>query len=267
MSEDRFPCAKPTAAPLLLVDIGNTSTTTALMDRDGGVRELHRYLRRDGVARNLPAAVAAYGGRPIRAVVVGSVVPDITAAWRDVLSQALGCPAWELVPGEPLEIPVTYPEPRTIGADRLANAVAAVRVAGAPVVVADFGTALTFDIVVPDKGYIGGVIAPGIDMMYSYFGEKTALLPTLAPAPTDRVIGTSTAEAMHAGAFFGYRGMVREIFGEIRRALGGGDIPLLATGGFAAEVLRDFGEPVTLLPHLTLEGLAFAWAHAHPQET
>lgn len=251
--------------PLLLVDIGNTSTTTALMDADG-VRDLRRFLRKDGVENNVPRAAAVYGSQPIRCVVVGSVVPSITAPWRDDLCRALKCPSWELVPGQPLEIPVTYPRPETIGADRLANAVAAVRKVGSPVVVADFGTALTFDIVTRAEGYIGGVIAPGIEMMYSYFGEKTALLPTLSPAPTDQVIGKSTAEAMHAGAFFGYRGMVREIFAEIRKALGGGEIPLLATGGFAAEVLRDFGEAVTVLPYLTLEGLAYAWSHATREE-
>lgn len=247
--------------PVLVIDIGNTSTTAALVDAEG-VRHLHRFLRRDGVDLNVPRAAEIYGGMPIRGMAVGSVVPNITSAWRDGLARGLGVEAWELIPGNPLEIPVTYPNPRSIGADRLANAVAAVRTAGAPVVVADFGTALTFDIIVPDKGYIGGVIAPGIEMMYSYFGEKTALLPLLKPEPTDEVIGTSTAAAMHAGAHFGYRGMVREIFHEIRKATGEKAIRLLATGGFASQVLHDFDEPVMILPHLTLEGLAFARAHA-----
>lgn len=249
------------SAPVLVVDIGNTSATTALVDATGA-REVRRYLRALGPGTNVPAAADAYRDAAPRAIALGSVVPDITSDWRDGLAGALGIPAWELIPGAPLEIPVTYPEPRSIGADRLANAVGAVRAVGAPVVVADFGTALTFDIVLEREGYVGGVIAPGIEMMYSYFGEKTALLPKLTPKPADKVIGRSTAEAMHAGAHYGYRGMVREIFHEIRAATGIFDLKLVATGGFASQVLHDYDESVIILPHLTLEGLAQARAHA-----
>lgn len=249
------------SATLLVVDIGNTSATTALV-KDGEVAKLHRFLRADGVEHNVRSAAAMYRPDAPDSVVAGSVVPALTRFWKEALAAQLGCAHWELVPGAPLEIRVDYPNPTTIGADRLANAVAAVRKAGAPVVVADFGTALTFDIVTRERGYIGGVIAPGIDMMYTYFGEKTALLPKLEPNPRDRVIGTSTADAMHAGAYFGYRGMVREIFTEIRKELGGGPLSLLATGGFASEVLRDFDESVMISPTLTLEGLAEAWRFA-----
>jgi type III pantothenate kinase len=247
--------------PVLTVDIGNTSTTTALI-QEGVVSQLHRFPRIDGVDGNIAKAAGIYADAAVRQVLVASVVPNLTHKWKEDLSQRLGCGYWELVPGAPLEIPVTYPNPTTIGADRLANAVAAVRKVGAPVVVADFGTALTFDIVTETEGYIGGVIAPGIDMMYSYFGEKTALLPRLKPAPCAKVIGKSTEEAMHAGAYFGYRGMVREIFTEIRESLNLPDLKLLATGGFASTVLRDFDESVMLCPHLTLEGLAYAWQSA-----
>jgi len=244
----------------LLIDIGNTSTTAAL-GGENGVEHLQRFPHKQGVEANVEAALRFYRPYSPSAVVVGSVVPEVTPAWKEDLSKALDIPCWELVPGEPLEIPVDYPRPETIGADRLANAVAAVRLVGAPVVVADFGTALTFDIVTEDRGYIGGVIAPGIGVMYDYFADKTALLPNVSPQFCDRVIGRTTEEAMHAGAYFGYRGMVREIFAEIRSSLGLDTLSLLATGGFASEVLRDFGESVMIRPELTLEGLAMAWEH------
>jgi len=247
--------------PVLIVDIGNTSTTTALI-KGGEVSEIQRFARANGVGKNVIQAAGSYDSFGIEHVLLASVVPELTSKWKNYLSQSLKCGAWELIPGAPLEIPVTYPNPTTIGADRLANAVAAVRKVGAPVVVADFGTALTFDIVTQDQGYIGGVIAPGVDMMYSYFGEKTALLPRLTPAPCAKVIGRSTEEAMHAGAFYGYRGMVREIVGQIRKDLELPELHLLATGGFASTVLRDFDESVMLCPTLTLEGIAFAWEHA-----
>lgn len=245
--------------PVLVIDIGNTSTTTALVNGDQ-VQRIHRFLRKNGAAENVRQAALLYGDTPLRGMALGSVVPDLSPVWRDGLSAALQIPAWELIPGRPLEIPVTYPQPERIGADRLANAVAAVHKVGMPVVVADFGTALTFDIVLTGKGYVGGVIAPGIEMMYSYFGEKTALLPRLEPQVARTVIGTSTAAAMHAGAHFGYRGMVREIFREIVRETGDPSLKLLATGGFAAQVMEGFEEPVTLMPTLTLEGLALARA-------
>lgn len=244
--------------PVLAIDIGNTSTTTALI-AEGEVSDLNRFPRADGVEGNVEKASRCYADAGVRQLVIGSVVPALTRKWTSGLSESLGCPAWELVPGSPLEIPVTYPNPTTIGADRLANAVAAVRRVGAPVVVADFGTALTFDVVTEEKGYIGGVISPGIELMYSYFGEKTALLPKLTPQPTATAVGKSTEEAMHAGAYFGYRGMVREIFTEIRKELNLPEMKLLATGGFASTVLRDFDESVMVCPHLTLEGLAMAW--------
>jgi len=247
---------------LLTVDIGNTSATVAVVDGTE-VRELRRFPHRAGVEENVARAAEIYAKAGVAGVALGSVVPDATPLWRDGLSRRLECEVWELTPGAPLEIPVTYPDPASIGADRLANAVAAVHKVGAPAVVADFGTALTFDIVTEAEGYIGGVIAPGLDMMYSYFGEKTALLPKLTPAPRAQVIGKSTADAMHAGAFFGYRGMVREIFTEIRKELGLVEVSLLATGGFASEVLRDFDESVMIEPFLTLEGLAAAWRFAH----
>ena len=249
------------SAPLLVIDIGNTSTTTALVD-GAGVRVLRRFARADGVAANVPRAAEIYAPYAPGGIALGSVVPEITPAWRDDLAARLGAPAWELVPGAPLSIPVTYPHPESIGADRLANAVAAAHLVGCPVVVADFGTALTFDIVLRKEGYVGGVIAPGIEMMYSYFGEKTALLPKLRPEPADKVIGKSTAEAMHAGAHYGYRGMVREIFHEIRNTVGRPGMRLVATGGFAKQVLHDFDESVMILPTLTLEGLALARCQA-----
>jgi type III pantothenate kinase len=250
---------------LLLVDIGNTSATLGIWDGTA-VTAVQRFPRRAGTAVNVAVALETFRVPAPQAVAIASVVPDLTGPWREGLSSGLGVAVWELVPGNPLPIAVSYPEPASIGADRLANAVAAVQQVGAPVVVADFGTALTFDIVTADRGYVGGVIAPGIGMMYEYFAEKTALLPQVDPEPCTQIIGQSTAQAMHAGATYGYRGMVREIFHEIRRELGLDRLSLLATGGFASQVLQDFKESVIVSPTLTLEGLALAWEYANLSE-
>ena len=156
-----------------------------------------------------------------------------------------------------------YPHPETIGADRLADAAGAVSRYGAPVLVMDFGTALTAAVVTKDRVWRGGVIAPGFPLMRDYLFERTAKLPRMkipafAKATAGRgrgipKIGRSTEEAMWFGALVGYRGMVREIVAELRKNFKC-DFKLVATGGFAKWVLRDLDLPFTIDPTLTLYG-------------
>ena len=147
-----------------------------------------------------------------------------------------------------------YPKPETIGADRLADAAGAVSRYGAPVLVMDFGTALTAAVVTKDRVWRGGVIAPGFPLMRDYLFERTAKLPRMkigsGKAPK---IGRSTEEAMRFGALVGYRGMVREIVAELRKNFKC-DFKLVATGGFAKWVLRDLDLSFTVDPTLTLYG-------------
>ena len=153
-----------------------------------------------------------------------------------------------------------YPKPETIGADRLADAVGAVSRYGAPVLVMDFGTALTAAVVTADCVWRGGVIAPGFPLMRDYLFERTAKLPRMEIG-TGRApkIGRSTEEAMRFGAIVGYRGMVREIVAELRRNFDE-DFALVATGGFAKWALRDAGLPFTIDPTLTLYGAGLVCA-------
>ena len=153
-----------------------------------------------------------------------------------------------------------YPHPETIGADRLADAAGAVSRYGAPVLVMDFGTALTAAVVTEDRVWRGGVIAPGFPLMRDYLFERTAKLPRMrlggGKAPK---IGRSTEEAMRFGALVGYRGMVREIVAELKRNFKCA-FRLVATGGFAKWVLRDLDLPFTIDPTLTLYGAGFIGA-------
>ena len=156
-----------------------------------------------------------------------------------------------------------YPKPETIGADRLADAAGAVSRYGAPVLVMDFGTALTAAVITKDRVWRGGVIAPGFPLMRDYLFERTAKLPrmripafakaTAGKGPAIPKIGRTTEEAMMFGAFVGYRGMVREIVAELRKNFKC-DFRLVATGGFAKWVLRDLDLPFTIDPTLTLYG-------------
>jgi type III pantothenate kinase len=158
--------------------------------------------------------------------------------------------------GVNIGVPITYPRPETIGADRLANACAAAHRYGAPVIVADFGTAVTFDVVEAKRGYVGGIIAPGLMLMFSYLAEKTALLPRIGPALVRGRIGRSTEQAMRLGAKWGYRGLVREILAEIKRKPALRSATVCATGGYARWCLKGSDLSIAVDPHLTLYGLA-----------
>jgi type III pantothenate kinase len=163
---------------------------------------------------------------------------------------------WALRGDKDLGFPVRYPRKKQIGADRLANAAAARQLCGWPVVVVDFGTAVTFDVVDKTGAYCGGVIAPGLNAMTDYLHEKTALLPRIRVVAPRRAIGKSTREAMLTGAVIGYRGLVREIIAEIKKEMRlRGRLKVVATGGQARLVARGLSLIHKVNPLLTLEGV------------
>ena len=138
---------------------------------------------------------------------------------------------------------------------------------GAPVVVVDFGTAVTFDVVNRAGHYAGGIIAPGLAAMTDYLHEKTALLPRIKIREVKTAVGRSTEQAMLIGAVHGYRGLVRELIAELKRELKVKHLPVVATGGYARLIASKLPEISAVEPDLTLEGLRLAWnaAGAHGQ--
>lgn len=238
----------------VVIDVGNTSTSLALY-ADGRISRFAHVT--GGIVKN-PDACAAAVRRAARGgvcgAVLGSVVPKTNALWRTLVTRELGCAPLVVRAGIPMAVEVDYPKPETIGADRLANAAGGVVKYGAPLIVADFGTALTFDIVTRERGYIGGVIAPGLPLMTDYLHERTALLPHVAPGGACPKIGRSTRGAIQIGARIGYRGMVREIVGYLMQTMGSG-VTLVGTGGFARWVLNGIDLPFVIDPQLTLFGL------------
>ena len=161
-----------------------------------------------------------------------------------------------LSPKLDLGVGIDYPDPRSIGADRLANAAAVAQLYGYPAIVVDFGTAVTFDVVSARGDYVGGVIAPGLEAMTSFLYQRTALLPKLSLQEPGRAIGKTTRGAMMSGAIFGYRGLVREILLRIGRENFRRRKPhVVATGGYARLIARKLPEIEAVHPNLTLEGL------------
>ena len=240
---------------LLLADVGNTSVTVGLF-KGGRVLRTVRIPSRIRTAASVRAAIAkATRGRRAEGAALCSVVPAADRIWAAEMRRASHGPFLQVHHKLRLGIGIDYPKPSSIGADRLANAVGAVFSYGAPVIVADFGTALTLDVINPDRAYVGGVIMPGLPLMLDYLAERTALLPHIAPAPVTRVVGRSTREAMLVGAQHGYRGMVKEMVRELRREPGLARARLVGTGGYAEWVLQGLKPAMILDPNLTLFGI------------
>jgi len=248
---------------ILLFDIGNTNTHVGLADG-------HRVKRQTDIptanwkTAGATTVLARFCGKAgIEGVALCSVVPRTTPSVRRAVRRLWNLPCLELNPGTLRGVGIRYPEPETIGPDRLANAVAARHHCGAPVVVVDFGTAVTFDVVDARGDYVGGIIAPGLAAMTDYLHEKTALLPRIRIREFKRAIGKSTEEAMLVGAVHGYRGLVRELIAELKRELKARRLPVLATGGYAKLIASKLPEVSAVEPYLTLEGLRLVWQTRH----
>ncbi len=232
---------------LLLIDISNSFTKLALADET-------RLLQRKKIATNglTVESLAKFVGRwKFSRVVLCSVVP----AKNSIVATAFSQPILQLSHKIQLGIGIDYPRPASIGADRLANAAAAAHLYGAPAVVVDFGTAVTFDIISREKKYLGGVIAPGLEVMTDYLYDRTALLPRIDLLEPVSAIGRTTRDAMLAGAIYGYRGLVKEILAQIRMELGSKKIHVIATGGYATLIAARLPNLKIVNPDLTLEGL------------
>jgi type III pantothenate kinase len=203
------------------------------------------------------------GRYPIESAALCSVVPRATPLILKAVWQLWKKDVLVLTPKTLRGIGIDYPNPKSIGPDRLANAVAARHHFGAPVVVVDFGTAVTFDVVNRMGNYVGGIIAPGLSAMTDYLHEKTALLPKIKIREINSAIGKSTEQAMLVGAVQGYRGLVRELILNLKKELKAPRLPLIATGGYARLIAARMPEITSVEPNLTLEGLRLV-CDAHP---
>lgn len=241
----------PDAAEFLLINNNNSRTKFALASGDGLIADSFRVL--DTAGTDAETVGDLIGEWSWERVVLASVVPEKAALLRLMFAE----PVIEVTHTVELGIAVQFPNPETIGADRLANAVAVGR---GPAIVVDFGTAVTFDIIDRQPAYIGGVIAPGLDSMRDYLHDRTALLPRINLKEPPAAIGKSTVDAMLSGAVHGYRGLVREILMQITHEMNehDADCPepeIIATGGHAELIAAGLPEIERIEPQLTLDGL------------
>lgn len=252
---------------LLTVDIGNTNLTVGLF-RDGLLGESRRAVTRpaataDEVELLLDELLGLDGVAlaDVTALACSSVVPSLTAA-LEVVAERRGIPLLVAGAGR-IPIPVRVDRPAEVGADRLVNALAAARLYGTPAVVVDFGTATTFDAVGPDGAYLGGAIAPGLELGLDALAARTAKLPRIDLRVPEWVIGRDTVTAMQAGAVFGYQALTEGLLARMRDELAGqagvepSAVRTILTGGLskAPWALALHGIDV-IDPDLTLKGLA-----------
>lgn len=247
------------SSTILLFDIGNTNTHLGLASRQRVVKQTDIPTKAwlDGGIRD--ALLKFVGRNSIEGAAVCSVVPRTTPLVLKAVWQLWKVDALELVPKTVRGVGIDYPKPKSIGPDRLANAVAARHHFGAPAVVVDFGTAVTFDVINREGNYVGGIIAPGLAAMTDYLHEKTALLPRIKIREVGSAIGKSTEHAMLVGAVHGYRGLIRGLVAELKDELKAKRLPVVATGGYAKLIASKMKEISAVREDLTLEGLRLTW--------
>ena len=248
---------------ILLLDIGNTHTHLGLGDSNRVFQQTN-VPTKDWFTGKNAASVKRLARGKIASAIYCSVVPKASPRCAALLDQ-LGLSHLELNHRTVRGIGIDYPQPASIGPDRLANAVAARVHYGAPSLVVDFGTAVTFDVVDRSGNYAGGIIAPGLSAMTDYLHEKTALLPRITIKEPGATIGKNTRQAMLIGAVHGYRGLVRNLVCELKKELKVRKLPVVATGGCARLIADDLPEITAVDPLITLEGLRLVWLAHHPE--
>lgn len=246
---------------LLAVDVGNTQTMVGLMVEGDVVAHWRvgtvRHRTADELAALLYGVLRLEDVDPREAideVAVASVVPRLTTQWQVMCEKHLHLSAFVIGPGTRTGMRILMKNPAEVGADRIVNAVAAYDAYGGPCVVVDFGTATTFDVVSTAGDYIGGVIAPGIEVSMEALTARAAKLVKVDVEEPPQVIGKSTIDGLHSGLVYGFSGQVegiaRAIIGEL-----GEPATVVATGGLAELIVRHTEVVDAVDPFLTLRGI------------
>ena len=256
-------------SPLLCADIGNSHTTIGLLHHAAVVdhwrvaTDERRTADEWGVLLKGLLADSPVTG-PLRGVSVCATVPAVLHEWRDMLVRHYGTVRNVVVePGVRTGVPVLMDNPREVGTDRIVNALAAVHAYGGPAIVVDFGgTATTFDVISPQGQYVGGAIAPGIEISLEALGRRGAQLRKVELQRPRSVIAKNTVEALQSGMVFGVASQVEGIVSRMIAELGvdTADVHVIATGYLAPLVLDECGSFTHHAPWLTLRGLELVFA-------
>jgi type III pantothenate kinase len=245
---------------LLTVDIGNTQTHLGAFQNGSLLEHWRLATERDATADELAStytnllALRNLSFQDLDDVIVSSTVPKVVPEYVEMTERYLGEQCIVVGPGLKTGMPIRVENPRELGADRLVNAVAAYDRLGGPCVVVDFGTAITFDAISGDGEYLGGIIAPGVEISLNALTERAARLPQVELTEPERLIGRNTLEAIQAGVIYGFASQIDGIVERLRDELGD-EMQVIATGGLSSHIV-PFCESVELTDDmLTLTGL------------
>jgi type III pantothenate kinase len=255
---------------LLAIDIGNTNITLGLY-RDQEVAFAWRLATAndrmpDEYGLQLLGLLQHAGCAPsvIEAIVVASVVPPLTGTFLQACRKYLDRTPFVVDAGVKTGVRIRYEDPKSVGADRVADAAAVQHFYGGPACIVDFGTATTFDAISREGDYLGGAIAPGIGIASEALFQRTAKLPRVDLARPPGAIGRNTVTAIQSGLVFGYVGLVEGMVARFRAELGQ-DMHVIGTGGLADLIAPETDVIQHLAPWLTLDGLRIIWELNHPR--
>src|SRR5689334_7610149 len=245
---------------LLAIDVGNTQTVFGLFEGDRLSEQFRVATEPRHTADELGVLLRAFVDlETLDGIVLSSTVPQLVREYEEFAERWAGAELLVLGPGVSTGVPIRYDDPREVGPDRIANSVAARERHGAPVIVVDFGTSTNFDIVSAAGEYLGGVLAPGIEIsMDALFSRAARLLKVPFEAPP-HVIGKTTTQGLQSGLVYGFAGQVDGIVEHVRAELGAPDAPVVATGGLAGLIAPHSRTITAVDPELTLQGLRIVW--------
>ena len=246
---------------IFTMDVGNTNIKTALFEGTEMVKYWRVSTSKTYTSDEygiLLANLFAHEGvdmRDVSGVAISSVVPTINFTLEHMCKNYFGLTPMMVEPGIKTGINLKYENPRELGSDRIANAVAVSTLYGGPAIFIDFGTATTYGVISAKSEFLGGAIGPGLRMMNRALSTGTAKLPSIELVLPPQVIGKTTVSNIQAGILYGYIGSVEKIVGQMKLELGGADIRVIATGGMAHLVKSNSDVIDEINPDLTLTGL------------
>jgi type III pantothenate kinase len=245
---------------LLAIDVGNTQTVFGLFDGETISEQFRIGTVRTHTSDELAVTLRAFVDLEVLdGIALCSSVPPLVREYELFAERWAGAELLVIGPGVPTGVAIRYDDPREVGPDRIANAVAARARHGAPSVVVDFGTSTNFDIVNADGDFAGGVLAPGIEVSMDALFARAARLPKVPFVAPEHVISQTTTAALQSGLVYGFAGQVDAIVDRIRDELGAPDAPVVATGGLA-DLIAPHSRTITAVdPELTLQGLRLVW--------